>query len=224
MGIEANTVEAVNQLSKKNPYCVYQEGSKHRVIFVGNSITRHGVKADIGWNNDWGMAASALEKDYVHRTLRLIEEKWGPVDYCVLNVAEWERSYWELSILDRWQEARDFDADLVIIRTGENIWGVKERLSEIDLYPFFDEMIRFFAKNPKAQILLSDLFWAKDVIDDVIHRIGIDRGYTPVTLGDLGALEENTAKGLFEHSGVAHHPGDLGMERIAQRIVDAIEF
>ena len=224
MGIEANTVEAANQLSKKNPYCVYQEGSKHRVIFVGNSITRHGVKEDIGWHVDWGMAASCMEKDYVHRTLAMIEEKWGPVDYCVLNVAEWERCYWDTSILERWQEAREFEADLVIIRTGENIWSSKDRLAEIDLYPFFDEMIRFFAKNPNAQIIVTDLFWAKEPINTPIHRITEDRGYIPVTLGDLGAKEENTAKGLFEHSGVAHHPGDLGMERIAQRIIDAIKF
>ena len=28
---------------------------------MGNSITRHGPKEEIGWPYDWGMAASAFE-------------------------------------------------------------------------------------------------------------------------------------------------------------------
>ena len=42
------------------------EVQARRVLFLGNSITRHPPLASIGWNNDWGMAASAREKDYAH--------------------------------------------------------------------------------------------------------------------------------------------------------------
>ena len=224
MGIEKNTVDSANQIAKENQlYAVKREGS-HRVLFVGNSITRHAPKADIGWHGDWGMAASALEKDYVHVTLRLLEESFEKVDFCVLNVADWERQYWDTSILSRWQAARDFNADIVIIRVGENIWGVRDYLDSIDLYPHFDEMIRFFASNPSAQIIVTDLFWAKDKIDDVIHRVVKNRGYTLVSLGDLGDADENKALGLFEHSGVSHHPSDLGMQRIAERIAEKIQL
>lgn len=223
MGIEKNTVAAANQLAKSNQLYTVEQSGTHRVLFVGNSITRHGPKPDIGWYGDWGMAASAQEKDYVHVTLRMLEEAWGKVDYCVLNIADWERNYWDTSILSRWQNARDFAADVVIIRVGENIWGVRDKLDEIDLYPYFDEMIRFFCKNPEAQVIVTDLFWAKDKIDDVIRKIVRERGYTFVPLNDLGDVDENKALGLFEHSGVSHHPSDLGMQRIAERIVEKIK-
>ena len=31
------------------------------------------------------------------------------------------------------------------------------------------------------------------------------------------------AIGLFEHNGVAHHPGDLGMKEIAERVYSAMQ-
>ena len=34
-----------------------------KVLFLGNSITKHGPKADIDWSGNWGMAATAEAND-----------------------------------------------------------------------------------------------------------------------------------------------------------------
>ena len=73
-----------------------------------------------------------------------------------------------------------------------------------------------------GQVILTDLFWSHEQIDSAIYRTADEVGYPLVRLGDLGESDENMAKGLFEHSGVAAHPGDLGMYRIAERITEKI--
>ena len=39
-----------------------------RLAFFGNSITSHSPSPDIGWQGDWGMAASMESLDYVNQT------------------------------------------------------------------------------------------------------------------------------------------------------------
>ena len=44
-----------------------------RVLFIGNSITRHEPAPDIGWYGSWGMAAS-VKNDYAHVIISKFEE------------------------------------------------------------------------------------------------------------------------------------------------------
>ena len=71
-------------------------------------------------------------------------------------------------------------------------------------------------------MILTDLFWKKEEIDREIRAVAQKKGYTFVSINDLGDTEENMAIGQFEHTGVAMHPSDLGMQRIAERITDSI--
>ena len=48
-----------------------------KLLFLGNSITQHGPKPEIGWTGNWGMAASALDKDYVHVLAARVESSNG---------------------------------------------------------------------------------------------------------------------------------------------------
>ncbi len=221
--IEQNTVAATEQVRDKDNMRMVSRGGQKRILFVGNSITRHGPKSEIGWLHDWGMAASAPEKDYVHQTVALLEQKWGPVDYAFVNFSKWEVNYWDDTVLRDCETYLEFEPDIVVLRIGENIWSraVRDKLQEIDLHPHCTLMVESFAKKG-AKILLTDLFWPHEPIDSVIRRVAEEGNYPLVHLGDLGESDENKAIGLFEHTGVAAHPGDLGMYRIAERIAAAI--
>ena len=223
MGIEQNTVAATAQVrDRDNLRIVSCDGSK-KILFIGNSITRHMPKADIGWEHDWGMAASAPEKDYVHQTVAILKERGLCVDFAFANFSRWEVNYWDDTVLEECDKFLQYQPDLIVIRIGENVWSraVRHKLEEIPLYPRFDSMVKAFAKGG-AKILLTDLFWPHEPIDEPIHRVAAENSYPLVQLGDLGELDENKAVGLFEHKGVAAHPGDLGMYRIAERIASKI--
>ena len=82
-----------------------------KVLFLGNSITRHGPAENIGWLGDWGMAASCKENDYVHKFVGLLERGGKNVSFCVANLSGWERSR-DMSLLEsRYAVALEFNAD-----------------------------------------------------------------------------------------------------------------
>ena len=214
--IEKNTVSAKNQL-KVTEYVTYinPEGKGKRFLFVGNSITRHGRAPQIGWDHDFGMAASAIEKDYVHLLQKMLEEKYPDAVICVCQAAAWERSYMNGEESHApFQAARDFGADYIVMRIVENC----DR-TVLDHDVFLREYKSFidFLNTNDAKIILTSGFW-KHVGDEDIEKAAKERNYPFIALGDLGEDDEMKAIGLFEHSGVANHPGDKGMRAIAERI------
>ena len=212
--LKKNTVSAVKQLGGRALISyINPEGKGRRVLFVGNSITLHAPKEDIGWVHNWGMAASAEEKDYVHLVAKAIG---GDATFCVCQAAEWERGYKDPNGLLPLTEARDFGADVVVMRLVENC-------KDYDLPAFekaYGELVEFL--SPKAgTVVITTGFWPHP-LDDAIRAYAEKTGHVLVELGDLGRQDEMKALGLFWHSGVASHPGDLGMEKIADRILAVI--
>ena len=220
--IKKNTVNSEGQL-KKSQYVTYinSDAKGKKIMFVGNSITLHGIKEDIGWMNEWGMAASALEKDYVHRMIAMINEVEEDCAYCICQVAEWERNYKNGSdVHNLFKAARDFGADIIAMRFAENCPG---KDFDCDLFKTeLDLFLKYLSGDKDVKIIMSTPFWHHPA-DDVIMEYADEKRLPIVELGDLGERDEMKALGLFEHKGVANHPGDLGMEKIAERLFEKIK-
>ena len=213
-----NTVSSLAQVSDDKQVKIVRRGGKLKILFLGNSITRHQPKPEIGWVHDWGMAASSENNDYVHIMLKELDKKYGVVDYAICSLSKWEREYWNNSILEEYKAAKEFEADIVIVRLAENVWGVRDKLEEIPLAPYWDHMIHYFA-NKNAKIVMTDDFWSWDTIDEPIHEVAKKNNYILVKLGEIGAKPENKALGQFAHEGVSIHPNDKGLKEIAYAIL-----
>ena len=220
-----NTVSSKDQL-KESQYVTFENISGNndgiKIMFVGNSITRHAPKPDIGWFGDFGMAASAKEKDYVHIVISEVLNKHPNAKFCITQGAEWERDMMGCDLEKHYSASRDFAPDIIIYRLGENI--PNEGLTEKVYCDGIERLISFLtSENPDAQIIYCTDFWFNKLKDETVVAYAQSKGKKAVFLGDLGDKDENKAIGLFEHPGVAAHPGDLGMKRIAERIIATID-
>ena len=219
--MDKNTVSAQNQLkASASVFFEHLEREGLRVMFVGNSITCHGIKHDIGWHNCWGMAASAKEKDYVHLCMAEIEKHHPDAAFCICQVSKWEMDYKNgREKYPIYEAARNFGADVIIFRAVENCPKAgyeKETFKEA-----LADLLDYLNPEGKGSVLVTTGFW-KHPADEAIRAYAEDKGWPLCELGDLGELDEMKALGLFEHTGVANHPGDLGMKTLAERICETL--
>ena len=219
--MDKNNVSSKGQLKEsrlvKFDFC--EHGGK-RIMFVGNSITLHGVLPEIGWHWAHGMAASSKEKDYVHLVEQEVLKKAPDAAFCICQVANWEREYKNgQSVHPLYSAARDFGADIIVIRCVENC--PKDGLAPETFKSELDALIRYLDKEGKASVIITTGFWHHP-LDASLCQYAEENGLPCITLGDLGEDDAMKALGLFAHDGVANHPGDLGMKRIAERISEVL--
>ena len=124
--IDKNTVSAENQLNGTEPiFFENAQGCGVRVLFVGNSITLHGYKPEIGWyGENYGMAASKKENDYVHIVMREILKRDPNAAFCICQASQWELNYADgqkvVEKLDLYKKIKDFKADIIVMRIVDN--------------------------------------------------------------------------------------------------------
>jgi alpha-galactosidase len=196
-----------------------------KVLFVGNSITKHGPKKDIDWSGNWGMAASAEANDYVHLVTKALTEKAGAApEVMVKNIADFERAYSGYDIAAKLKEAIEFKADLIILAIGENVPGLKTAEDKMKLQASVAALLRALKGDRKPAILVRSCFWANAAKDEALQQAcaAVDGIY--VNIGSLSKDEANYARSErpYKHAGVANHPGDKGMAAIAAALVKAL--
>ena len=111
----------------------------------------------------------------------------------------------------------------MVIAIGENV----PALRETDVADYTQFLVRLAkplaesAKHPK--VVMRSPFWRNAVKADCTVKAAKEVGAIYVDAGPLGDKDENMALGLFEHKGVARHPGDIGMRRLADLILSVFD-
>ena len=214
-----NTVEAKNQLKDTDLVTFINPEGSPRFMFLGNSITKHAPKEEIGWYGDYGMAASCEENDYVHVMMADIRKTYPNASFCITQGWKWAAQFSDDSSYSNFEAARDYAADVLFFRIGDNVRYV--RLDEgHDLVTGTEDFLKFLSA-PNTRIIYSTCFWTRKPVDDKFREVAARAGKPIVELGDLGDDPKMRAVGLFEHAGVAWHPGDEGMRNLAERLLAA---
>ena len=203
----------------------FAQTSFKKVLFLGNSITKHGPKADIDWTGNWGMAASAEAKDYVHVFTASLAQKQGfTPQMLVKNIADFERAHQGYDFAAKLKEAIDFQADLIVLAIGENVPALKIAEEKTTLKEALTKLLTTLKGDRKPTILVRSGFWADASKDEAL------RGASDTVGGiyaDISALAKDKslygrAEREFKHDGVANHPGDKGMAAIAAALMKAL--
>lgn len=203
-------------------------------LFIGNSITAHPV-CDKWWSA-YGMGATSPEKDYAHQVVSGLTQMGLSVNFDVTSVSEWES---RTSIRDQILAGIDRffvkPYDLIVIQVGDNV--EKSSSFETDL----DKMVTFCQKcNPDAKIILVGDFvtWygekTSQAHDSIKSKIAAEHG---AAFADISAIRGKSSYKIaygtkvygddgkshyVKDYGVLQHPNDLGMEYIAEKVLELL--
>jgi lysophospholipase L1-like esterase len=197
--------------SPAEPAVVY-----NNVVILGNSITFSPADASINWNGNWGMAATAANKDYVYLLTERFKSYNPACTVSIKNIAQFEREFSTYAIDGNLKIFKDRKPDLLIIRIGEN---VTDGFNATEFDNRYAVLISYFkTANPNLKVVAAGSFWTgKDAVDAVMQK------HSPfISLSPLGLDMGNYAWGQFTDHGVQSHPSDRGMQAIADRIWNAI--
>jgi alpha-galactosidase len=202
-----------------------QAADIQKILFLGNSITLHGPNKSIGWDGNWGMAASSADKDYVHRVTKALPKKDGSApEAMVQNIASFERQYGTFDAAALVKEASAFGADLIVVAIGENVPALTNETCKVQLAEQTAALLKSIRGESNPLIVVRSCFWANAAKDEALKKACQAVGGVYVDIGALGKDEKNFARAEreFKHKGVANHPGDAGMQAIADAIVAAV--
>ena len=194
-----------------------------KVLVLGNSIALHEPRPQIGWTNEWGMAASAADRDFAHLVAAGIGQETGrKVDLHVKNIWLFEKDYWHYPFERELGELVRFAPDYVVIAVGENMADFASDDDRAIFRRRFGELLDAFGtgeKRPKT--VVRGVFWTNAQKDAEMKAVSDERQVPFVAL-DICNQPGMKATGFFKHPGVAAHPSDQGMAEIARRLLKAL--
>lgn len=183
-----------------------------RVLIVGNSIVKHAPAPEIGWYGDWGMAATSPENDFVRVYTRLLQDadKYNSVVVDAKNIGHWEVDF--SYDLNQYDDVSGKRYDVFIVRLGENVRNTT------DYYDALVNMINHF-RHSETKVIITGMVWEHILKESIQQQVASDNHFKFISMSDFHHDLGNFSFGLFENSGVAGHPSDIGMRNIAESLL-----
>ncbi|HTL67255.1 MAG TPA: beta-L-arabinofuranosidase domain-containing protein [Lacunisphaera sp.] len=217
----------------------------YRILFVGDSITRHGVsdrtRRDLGWDHVAGMAASSAAKDYVHllaaRIQRTMPERKVEIYYDSQVTKRNSDRFEEGSFADkqaRLESLQDgFHPHLVVVQLGEH---EEPQRGASFMRESWDRLLASLVDlAPDSGVICAGVWvpgdksggrdgyatgWGAEVEEAM--RAGCDKYGVPFESVRDFALDPS-CRGSGTNPGVRWHPNDKGMAGYAKVLFGAYE-
>jgi hypothetical protein len=176
-----------------------------RVLFIGDSLTFHSPAPKL-WTYYAGMAASDAAHDFVHLTAAHMQSRMGDRPVEIFYSHGGGKIGAMLTYL---QQRPELAPNLIVLQGGEN------DPFDDTFYKNYRGLLDIFPGT--ARIVLSD--WANTAKRDFELKEAKQRHLPFIDLTMIKAEPRTIGNGgPFNHPGVAWHPNDHGMARIAEEI------
>lgn len=206
----------------------------YRILFIGDSITRHGFSkktvSEMGWDHLAGMAATKEENDYAHLLAAKIQ-KLMPDKKVDLQFHGKGGSGSAAQRLSAITEFANIAADLVVVQLGEH---EKEAVGADALESSYKKLLEAIRAWPSKPLVICTGVWnpykagertvytewtrkVEDTMQGVCKNMSI-----PFASVEKYALDPSCS-GWGTSGGVKWHPNDKGMQGYSDAIFAAFE-
>ncbi|MEJ6024291.1 hypothetical protein [Ramlibacter sp. PS4R-6] len=180
------------------------------LLVIGNSITKIGPNAMVGWTGDWGMAASSADKDFAHLTAAALHLPLTALNFSPLekNPAD---NVWQIPSYVQAATPRT----AVVVELGDNV--------PLASVPAFGAAYGLLLDALHvAKLACVSTWWKEESRDAVIEQACKAHGGKYVYIGDIYPQRADDI-GRYADVDVDRHPHDWSMRVIAERVTAALQ-
>ena len=192
--------------------------TKIQIAFLGNSLTLHGPNKSIGWDGNWGMAASSMDKDYTHITLALLG--LNETEAYIRNLYPFENIVnSHKSTLSSLSDLFEIKPKIIVVQLGDNT----PTDGETEFLEGYKGLINISKAHSEELICLST-WWNRVSLNQKMEEICNVAGGDFIWINDIFLIQEkyNLKKIHYDNAGVNIHPHDWAMQAIAIKITNMV--
>jgi len=181
------------------------------MLVVGDAISCCAPIPKLGWNHDWGMAATERKNDYAHRLCAELKKSSPDLKLTVDSIMYQDT-------MTGWVHLIPCSADLIVIQLSENYKG---GISLEEYGDAYGQMIEELCENGEKTVVCLGP-WKNTQLEPVIARAAANHGAVYLSLQGIRSDPANLAAADGKYPKLGDMPGDLGMKKIAEAILNSL--